>query len=71
MEIVIPVAIGNKHRTEYTFATKMPDERPSGMLLWRYTVARNEEIVLKFSYDADLRNDPSFRQFDYFGGNGR
>jgi hypothetical protein len=67
LEIVIPIAIGNRHRTEYHF-TKEPDERPGGSMLWRYTVAPGEKAVLNFSYDADLRNDPSYRQFDYYDG---
>jgi hypothetical protein len=32
LEILIPVAIGNRHRTEYRF-TKEPDERPGGSML--------------------------------------
>jgi hypothetical protein len=67
LEIEIPVAIGNRHRTEYHF-TKEPDERPGGSMLWRYTVAPNQKIELKFSYDADLRNDPSYNRFNYYEG---
>ena len=67
LEIEIPVAIGNRHRTEYHF-TKEPDERPGGSMLWRYSVPPNQKIELKFSYDADLRNDPSYNRFNYYEG---
>ena len=70
LEISVPVAIGIKHRTEYTF-TKPPDERPGGRLLWRYHIRPGEEIILTFSFDTDLKDDPSYRQFDYSEGNGR
>ena len=70
LEISIPIATGIKHRTEYHF-TKAPDERPGDRLLWKYTIAPDEKIVLQFSFDADLKNDPSYRQFDYSEGNGR
>ena len=70
VEISIPVAVGIKHRTEYTFA-KAPDERPGGRLLWRYNIPTGQEVVLQFSFDTDLKNDPSYRQFDYSEGNGR
>ncbi|MDR0316587.1 MAG: hypothetical protein LBH97_06780 [Treponema sp.] len=67
LEISIPVSYGEKHRTEYHF-TKAPDERPGDRMLWRYTVAPGQKIVLQFSYDADLKYDPSYRQFDYNEG---
>jgi len=70
LEISVPIAVGTRHRTEYTFV-KAPDERPGDRLLWKYNIAPGEKIVLQFSYDADLKNDPSYRQFDYSEGNGR
>jgi hypothetical protein len=70
LEISVPIAVGISHRTEYTFV-KPPDERPGDRLLWKYTIAPNQKVVLQFSYDADLKNDPSYRQFDYSEGNGR
>jgi hypothetical protein len=70
LEISVPIAVGTSHRTEYTFV-KPPDERPGDRLLWKYNIAPNQKIVLQFSYDADLKNDPSYRQFDYSEGNGR
>jgi hypothetical protein len=70
LEISVPIAVGTKHRTEYTFV-KAPDERPGDRLLWKYNVAPNQKVSLQFSYDADLKNDPSYRQFDYSEGNGR
>jgi hypothetical protein len=67
LEISIPVSYGEKHRTEYHF-TKAPDERPGDRMLWKYTVAPGQKTVLQFSYDADLKYDPSYRQFDYNEG---
>jgi hypothetical protein len=67
LEISIPVSYGEKHRTEYRF-TKAPDERPGDRMLWKYSVAPGEKTVLQFSYDADLKYDPSYRQFDYNEG---
>jgi hypothetical protein len=67
LEISIPISYGEKHRTEYHF-TKAPDERPGDRMLWKYTVPPGEKIVLQFSYDADLKYDPSYRQFDYNEG---
>jgi hypothetical protein len=37
-------------------------------MLWKYTVPPGEKIVLQFSYDADFKYDPSYRQFDYSDG---
>ena len=68
LEILVPIEFGNKYRTQYTFTSKEPDERPGGMMLWRYTVASGEEAVLQFSFDADIRNPSSYRQFDYYEG---
>ena len=70
LELSVPVAVGIRHRTEYTFTTP-PDERPGGRLLWRYHIRPGEEIVLQFSFETDLKDDPSYRQFDYSEGNGR
>lgn len=67
VEISIPVAYGEKHRTEYHF-TKAPDERPGDRMLWKYTVPSGGNVVLAFSYDADFKYDPSYRQFDYSEG---
>ncbi|MDR2922419.1 MAG: DUF4139 domain-containing protein [Treponema sp.] len=68
VEIAVPLAIGDKHRTEYRFTTKAPDERPGDRMLWKYTIAPGQKVVLQFSYDADLKYDPSYRQFDYSDG---
>jgi hypothetical protein len=70
LEIVIPTAIGRNHRTEYTFTTREPDDRPGGNMLWKYAVSPGEKIVLQFSYDADFKNDSSlsYREFDYYEG---
>ncbi|MDR0444610.1 MAG: hypothetical protein LBH44_14530 [Treponema sp.] len=68
LEILIPTAIGYEHRTEYTFTTRPPDERPGENLLWKYTMKSGEKIKLLFSYDADFKNPPSYREYDYYEG---
>ena len=71
LEIHVPITVGINHRTEYTFTTKPPDDRPGDRLLWRYNVPPGGNIVLQFSFDTDVRHDPTYRQFDYSEGNGR
>ena len=67
LEIVVPVTYGVEHRTEYHF-TKAPDERPGDRMIWKYTLAPGEKGLLQFSYDAEIKDDPSYRQFDYSEG---
>ena len=72
MEISVPIAVGRNHRTEYTFTQpRPPDERPGGRLLWRFNIPPGQEVVVQFSFDTDLRTDPTYQQFDYSAGNGR
>jgi len=68
IEISVPLAVGKKHRTEYHFTSKPPDERPGEQMLWKYTIAPGQKVDLQFSYDADLKSDPSYRDFDYYEG---
>ncbi|MDR2500264.1 MAG: DUF4139 domain-containing protein [Treponema sp.] len=67
LEIAIPVSYGVNHRAEYHF-TKVPDERPGNRMIWKYTLAPGEKAALQFSYDAEMKDDPSYRQFDYSEG---
>jgi hypothetical protein len=68
IEISVPLAVGEKHRTEYHFTTRAPDERPGERLLWKYNIAPGQKVVLQFSYDADFKYDRSYREFDYNEG---
>jgi hypothetical protein len=68
LEISVPLAVGEEHRTEYHFTTRAPDERPGERLLWKYNIAPGQKVVLQFSYDADFKYDRSYRDFDYNEG---
>jgi hypothetical protein len=68
LEISVPLAVGEEHRTEYHFTTRAPDERPGERLLWKYNIAPRQKVVLQFSYDADFKYDRSYRDFDYNEG---
>jgi hypothetical protein len=70
LEISVPITVGINHRTEYNF-TNPPDDRPGDRLLWKYRISAGERVVLQFSFDTDVKNDPTYRQFDYSEGNGR
>jgi hypothetical protein len=67
VEIMVPAIISNRVRTVYVF-TNEPDERPNGNLLWKYNIPAGQQVTLKFSYNTDLRNHPSYRRYDYSEG---
>jgi hypothetical protein len=67
VEIMVPAIISNRVRTVYVF-TNEPDERPNGNLLWKYNIPAGQQVTLKFSYNTDLRNHPSYRQYEYSEG---
>jgi hypothetical protein len=67
LEISIPVVNGIKHRAQYHFA-KEPDERPGDRMVWKYSVKAGESAALNFSFDAETKDNPLCRQFDYSAG---
>ncbi|GHV87991.1 hypothetical protein AGMMS50267_03510 [Spirochaetia bacterium] len=67
IEISAPVTYGTKHRTQYHF-TKEPDARPGDRMVWKFNVAPGEKAAVNFSFDAETKDDPLYRQFDYSSG---
>ncbi|GHV50293.1 hypothetical protein AGMMS49579_03660 [Spirochaetia bacterium] len=67
IEISAPVTYGVKHRTQYHF-TKEPDARPGDRMVWKFNVAPGGKAAVNFSFDAETKDDPLYRQFDYSSG---
>jgi hypothetical protein len=70
LEISVPVVIGRVNRTQYTFTTRAPDERPGDRMVWKYNLAPGAVARLDFRFDAESKDNPLYREFDHYS-NGR